>query len=565
MPICRSTALRPLAGALTFARNVALATSLGLALSAPAHAANPLIQTDAGWIEGARSASGTSYWGIPFAAPPVGELRWKAPAPVTPWSGVRPAQQAGHACTQDASRPPAGAPNSDEDCLYLNVHVPDNLPPDGTAPVMVWIHGGAWLNGAGSQYDGSTLAQATGSVVVTLNYRLGVFGSLALNSLLAEGSSNAGLMDQQAALRWVQRNIAAFGGNPAIVTVFGQSAGSASVCHQLVSPGAENLFHRAILQSGPCTFGTTPKAVALQNGQALATKLNCPDSLGVASQLACLRGKTAAELLAASPTLDLSAPGSLAAITPFQDGIVLPDMPRKLVQQGKFHRVPVMLGNTKDEGTLFIALAYDVARRRAMTDDDLSGLLKGLAQGNTTASGLLASLYTAKKYGSPGQAASALITDVIFACGTQWSARQMAARVPTYAYQFDEQGMPTLFADPFMPWGAYHASELPLVFGSAIATTPPSGSPDQLLKPAQVQLSQSMMRYWGNFAASGNPNVGQAGSTASPGVNWPRFTPLNHSTQRLDSMGIKAGSGASVTTPHNCSLWDTLASLGIGL
>ncbi|MEY4767054.1 MAG: hypothetical protein RI907_3727 [Pseudomonadota bacterium] len=533
--------------------------AIGLLTSAAqATVVAPSVHTDAGWVEGASRGDALDFWGIPFAAPPVGDLRWKAPAPVAPWPGVRAALVPGPACTQDGRRVPSGVPNSSEDCLYLNVHVPPGLSDTAAAPVMVWVPGGAWINGAGAQYDGSKLAQASQSVVVTINYRLGLFGSLALNSLLAEGHGNAGLMDQQAALRWVQRNIARFGGNPQNVTLFGQSAGSASVCQQLVSPGAAGLFHRAIMQSGPCTFGTTAKAEALKNGQAFVTKLACPDSLGASAQLACLRSKTAAEVFAASPTLNITTPGSLGSLTPFQDGIVLPAMPRKLIEQGKFNRVPVVIGNTKDEGTLFIALAYDIARGHAMTDDELKSLLAGLTQGNSIATSLLSSYYTTRKYGTPGQAASALVTDAVFACGAQWSARQLAGRVATYAYQFDEQRMPALVNDPFMAWGAYHAAELPLVFQTEIATVPPSGAPADVLTPAQLKLSDAMMGYWGRFAATGNPNGAGA-------VAWPRFSWPTHGTLHLDSAAITSASGSSVTGPHNCSLWDTLASLGVGL
>ena len=515
------------------------------------------VRTDAGSVAGLSTSTGLSFWGIPFAAPPVGTLRWKAPAPVQPWSGVRAATTPGHACKQDGSLPPAGVGDSAEDCLYLNVHVPAGLTNASKAPVMFWIHGGAFITGSGSQYDGSRLAAATGSVVVTTNYRLGIFGMLALDALLAESpAGNPGLMDQQAALRWVKRNIAAFGGDPARVTIFGQSAGGASVCQQLASPTAAGLFHRAILQSGPCTFGTATKAAAITAGNAFADRLGCPTSMGATAQLACLRSKSSDEVFAAAPAFDFNDLRTLTAVTPYEDGVTLTAQPKDLVKQGKFNRVPVMIGSTKDEARLFIALAFDIRNGAAMTDAQYTAFIAALSGGNATAAQTIAGLYTSSKYGSPGLAASALMTDASFACGTQWSARQFSNYVATYTYEFQDQTVPPLVPDPFMAWGAYHASELPFLFQSAVASTPPSPDPMSNFTTAQKQLASQMVGYWGRFAATGNPN-------GNGQLNWPRFGLLAQNTLTLNSTGNGVNLSGGIASQHQCLLWDSIASLGV--
>lgn len=533
----------------TFA--LALSNWVGSAQAAPAP-----VPTQAGWVQGLNGTDGgTVYMGLPFAQPPVGELRWKAPAPVQPWQGVRLADRAGPACKQDATLPPAGVPGSSEDCLYLNVHVPPGVQAGSNAPVMVWVHGGAFLTGAGSQYDGSRLAQTTGTIVVTVNYRLGIFGLMALDALSAEDpAGNHALQDQQAALRWVQRNIANFGGDAKRVTLFGQSAGSISVCQQLVSPAAAGLFQRAILQSGPCTLGTLKREQAVATGNALALKLGCPAG---PSQLACLRSKSTDEVFNAAPSIDFEDPRTLLGLSPWVDGVILPAAPKDLVRQGKFHRVPTMVGATKDEGRLFVALAYDLRRGSPLTEAEYKALVTDIA-GSATLASIVTLDYSSKRLGSPNLAASALLTDAMFACGTQSAARSLSVHVPTYAYEFQEPQVPQLAPDPFMNWGAYHASELPFLFQSRIATTPPSPDPADVASPAQLQLSAQMAQYWGRFAATGNPNGG-----GQP--NWPRFNKLTSPTQQLTTPKVSTNLFGGVYAKHQCLIWDTATALGIGL
>lgn len=540
---------------------------LGLVLSAcllggpnaNAQLVGATVRTDAGDLLGTAGPQGTAFLGVPFAAPPVGDLRWRAPQAVPRWNGVRPAQAFGPACMQDPRIPPAGIGNNNEDCLYLNVHVP---PRAGTAqplPVMVWIHGGAFINGAGSQYDGTALAREAKAVVVTVNYRLGIFGSLALDALAGEDKAgNYALQDQQAALRWVRRNIEAFGGDPGRVTIFGESAGGTSVCNQLISPAANGLFHRAIIQSGTCPSVQPSRAQAVAVGNAYAQTLGC---VAGPAQLACLRSKPAVQALLASPVIDAADPASLGQFSPHIDGAVLPEQARTAFRAGRFHRVPVLLGNNADEGTLFIALAFELQRGSPMTEAEFQAMVRGSA-GNADdspigawAASIVLDAYSPGRYGSPNLSAAALLGDSLFACPTQFLARALSDHVPTYAYEFQEKNAPAFIDDPFMPWGAFHASELPFVFGTRIVTTPPSPDPAEVATPAQQALSRAMMAYWGQFAATGQPNG--AGQRA-----WPRFNRLLQATQTFKSTGIGTELLGAPYVRHQCLLWDAAMLLG---
>ncbi|MCZ9342539.1 carboxylesterase family protein, partial [Streptomyces sp. TRM76130] len=315
----------------------------------------PVVATRYGQVRGEAGETAHSYLGIPYAAPPVGALRWRPPAAPASWTGVRDATAPGDPCVQTASDSPwgdlAGPGTPSEDCLYLNVHTPAR-PSLLKRPVMVWIHGGGFTVGSGAFYDGSTLAADGDVVVVTLNYRLGAFGYLAHPDLAGESaegvSGNYGVLDQQAALRWVRDNVAAFGGDPDNVTVFGESAGGGSVCHQLVSPRAVGLFDRAIAQSG-CGFALPTQESQQRVGSAWADSLGCADA-------ACLRALPADRVLTAaqSPT---------ARWTPNVDGAVLPRQVMDALESGRFHRVPVLQGTTADEGRLSVATTYDLAGR----------------------------------------------------------------------------------------------------------------------------------------------------------------------------------------------------------
>jgi para-nitrobenzyl esterase len=457
---------------------------------------------------------------IPFAKPPVGDLRWKAPAPNDPWTIVRHETDFSDACPQAMSQ--QGPASNHEDCLYLNVWAPEPAP--SKAPVMVWFHGGG--NFAGSTrdnvptttmqlwYDGQYFAARHGIVLVTTNYRLGAMGFFPHPALAAESSpaGNQGLFDQRAALQWVQKNIAAFGGDPANVTIFGESAGSADVCYHVAS-GVSGLFHRAISESGGCastTIGGTrmPTASDAASGmRAFTQTMGCDTAT---DPMACLRAKSIDDIMKNAPQPNLT--GGVMLTTSFSfsavvDGVFLPDQPRTLFDTGKIAKVPYLLGSNNDEGMLFILNAT------IPTSDAqyLTTLEKNF--GTTFAPQVLAEYPVSKFNGDYRAALAQVIGDSGLICGTHDTARRAAKAGSTvFMYNFN------------MPWaivgGALkvsHASEISHVFGSPLNPT----ADDQ-------RVSDAMNAFWAQFAKTGDPN-----SPAAP-ATWPTFNPdANDDDERL--------------------------------
>jgi para-nitrobenzyl esterase len=524
-------------------------SSLCLGLSAHAHAqaatTDLLFQTDAGLIQGLSVAKARVYLGVPYAAPPTGAGRWQAPRPVAPWGAqVRPAQQAGPACPQLPSVI-LSAPSVNEDCLYLNVHVPKAASASDRLPVMVWLHGGAFANGTAASYDASEWADRGQVVVVTVNYRLGALGFLAHPALkAAESALNFGLQDQQAALRWVQRNIAGLGGDPDRVTLFGQSAGAASVCLNLTSPMAAGLFHRAILHSGGCdsAWVAMPLAKAYATGEDLAQQLGCAKAGDV---MACLRGKSVDDLLhfvPSGPPLPSDPPTPWAGVV---DGVVVPKVPLDIIKANGARKMPVMLGVNQNEGGLFVALQYDIGLGRPMTESDLQTALIAYGNGASGAT-LLKSIYSTKAYKTPSRALGALQTDAVFACLAHRLAQTFAGKgFPTYAYHFEDAAAPSLLTAPVSSMGAYHVAELQYLFDLGTWAT---------MDARQHDLRQQMMAHWAQFAATGNPN-GQGLA------NWPRFNALTSSYLRLRTSGAGTLSLGAYQAQHQCVLWNLLTAL----
>jgi para-nitrobenzyl esterase len=314
-----------------------------------------VVRTDDGAVRGMVSGGAREFLGIPYAAPPVGRLLWRPPQPVARWRGIRDATKAGSQCAQPGSAllsdPTA---STSENCLYLNVYTPATADPQ-RLPVMLWIHGGGFTGGAGSLYDGAVLAAREHVIVVTINYRLGIFGFLALPSLDKEGgpdsSGDYGLMDQQTALRWVQRNAAAFGGNSRDVTIFGQSAGGLSVCDNMASPTAAGLFVHAIAESG-CLMPMPSRQATEQRDEALAASLGCPDA---ATAAGCLRAKPTAELVAAEGTSPVPSTGW----GPVPGNQILPTLPATAFATGHYLHVPLLQGSTADEGRFLVGFEFD--------------------------------------------------------------------------------------------------------------------------------------------------------------------------------------------------------------
>lgn len=465
--------------------------------------------TTLGPVRGAVEEGIPHFFGLPYAAPPVGALRWRAPAPAQAWTATRDATRKAAACPQPEGLFLAGSEAS-EDCLFLNVWRPP-LSTAGRSPVMVFIHGGGFNSGTGNdeQFDGAGLA-GRGVMVVTFNYRLAQLGFVAHTAFMAEDtahhtSGNYGIMDQQAVLRWVRDNAAAFGGDPGNVTLFGESAGGISVCANLVSPGAAGLFHRAITQSGPCSFTITPLRdesarapvqSAVSQGRLFAQALGCDAAPDVA---ACLRSRSVEEVLAAAPRpTELERFG--ARYQPIVDGYVVPEPPWTALRAGRFHRVPFITGSNQDEGTVFtrnLEIPDEAAFRAAvglLVPDHVDEVLR---------------LYPLSAFPGALAAYTAFAGDAAFGCASRAQARLVAATgTPAYQYYFSRLNP----GGRVLGLGVYHSSEIAYVFGRFTGLLVRADADDA--------VAQAMGSAWVRFAGTGDPNA--------PGSStWPAFTAAN--------------------------------------
>jgi para-nitrobenzyl esterase len=486
----------------------------------------PVVQTANGPVQSETTDAPCKYLGIPYAAPPVGALRWKAPQPAASWTTPRPSQAAS-ACPQVSSE--FGYASTDEDCLYLNVWSAN--PSATAAPVMVFVHGGSFLYGSGTfgLYDGTHLAEATGHVIVTMNYRLGALGFLSNPALRAEDSTNpsAGdyaIQDQIAAFQWVQANAAAFGGDPKNVTIFGESAGGSSMFMHLVSPKSAGLFARVIVESGAGAAGylALPQTAADQNGASFATAMGCTDA---STLLTCLRATTVTNVLATTE-------GTTSDYDwfPAVDGFVIPSDPGALFTAGTFNRVPTLLGNNKDEGTLFVDPDPPT--------DDASYLAYCNALSPGQGSAIVAEYPIASFGGSYEAAASQVMTDGVFLCPTRRVARAiLATGTPVFRYDF----VHVMERPPIGGLGAFHGSELVFVFGNPLAGI--FGA-----QPDELPLQTLMQGYWGNMATSGTPNG--TGLFA-----WPPYDQANETEVVLDT----TPSSETELEKAQCDFWDGIA------
>jgi para-nitrobenzyl esterase len=495
-----------------------------------------LIQTDKGPVLGSLAGSTRAFLGIPYAAPPVGELRWKSPAPAAAWTGTLNATQLGSSCPQLSVLSGAVDSNSDEDCLTLNVWTPSRLAAS-PAPVLVWIHGGAFVFGsnADAAYDGQVLSEATGAIIVNINYRLGPLGFLALPALKAEdaahpSSGGYGLEDQRAALAWVKENIAAFGGDPGRVTIFGESAGGISACMHQVSPKSKGLFQRVINQSGPCDSGGA-EAAAFAQGEQLVAALGC-EMAGGAEVLACLRSKPSDAILKALPSSNDLIFGEGASWFPVIDGWNLPDVPSKLLEAGSFEKVPTILGTNADEGTLFFQLAGTVIA----DDAALKTVAEKLVPGKSDE---VLEHYSTATHGSAQAAAMAAVGDAGFICPARRAARSIAkAGADAYLYHFTFVPPGSLLG----PLGAFHSAEIKYVFGV------PSQLLPQQLTAEELTLSEAMMGYWARHGAAGDPNGEEA-------ALWPKYAADKDENIVFD----KTISTQTGLNKERCDFWDGLS------
>jgi para-nitrobenzyl esterase len=485
-----------------------------------------VVVTASGAVRGKAAAAGEEFLGIPYAAPPVGALRWQPPRPAAPWHGTRAATAYAPHCPQPSGA--FGRASTTENCLYLNVFTPAGAR-GKHLPVMVWVHGGSLRTGESDDYNAAGLVR-DGVVVVTINYRLGALVFLADAALASRPggpAGNYGLMDQQAALRWVQRNIGGFGGNPGEVTLFGESAGGLSTLAQLASPGARGLFQRAIVESGTYQLTQQPLAAAESAGQAFAAKAGCASTTAAASTMAaCLRRLPVSTILAdENPT----------GYTPDVDGTVLTQPVKIALARGQFNRVPVIIGTNHDEYRLFVAGIQLLGGR--VTAANYHTMIASTLGVSAAIAGAIAAQYPLSRYPSPPVALGAVGTDAIFACHALTAEQSLARYVPTYAYEFNDENAPELFLPPAgFPYGAAHASELPYLFGQT-AIPHPAG-----FSAAQLQLAAAMKQDWTNLAKTGIPAAG-----------WPRFT---GTSQRMLSLVPPAPQiETDFAAQHHCAFW----------
>ncbi|OFW56376.1 MAG: hypothetical protein A2Y75_04035 [Candidatus Solincola sediminis] len=460
---------------------------------------------DSGPISGFLEDGIWTFKGIPYAEPPLAELRWKEPQLVQPWTDVLACTEYGPACPQPASDFDGlmQIGKTDEDCLYLNVWSPASSP-DERLPVMFWIHGGGFSTGSGSLplYEGHNLAKR-GVIVITINYRLGQLGFMAHPELSKESphgvSGNYGLFDQIAALKWVQKNIGAFGGDPSAVTVFGESAGGMSICDLMVSPLADGLFARAIDESGPFVdLGlqlqtSDTLADAETAGQDIAGKLGCSQTSDV---LACLRSKSPDELMQAGTPLNRML--SPLPLGPNVDGFVLPDKPSTLFAAGKQQAIPFINGVNANDGSIF---APDLT-------PELYRMYLNFVYGNFADQ--VFALYPASTQTEVKPALTRLITEMGFAASSRLACASMTkVGQPTYMYQFTR--VPS--DSRAQALGAFHALEIFYVFNNFDKISQ-LGSPEA----ADIKLSEDIMNYWVGFAKTGDPN-----SSAMGAPLWPNY------------------------------------------
>ena len=546
----------------TLAVGMALTPVVGARADDPA--SGPVVQTAEGPVRGLVNNGVYEFKGIPYAAPPIGELRWMPPQSITPWQETLDATSYANTCPQVTTLGVFAGPASiTEDCLYLNVFT--IRLGNGELPVFVWIHGGGNVDGESNDYDGSKLAtggpSGTPVLVITLNYRLGLFGFLAHPALDAEGHpfANYGIMDIQAVLRWVQRNAARFGGDPNLVTLGGQSAGAQDTGANMISPLSRGLFHRAIYESSPLSSLQT-LSNGLTNGMNFATAAGCPGSDATAA--ACLRALSAPQILQLQGTANANGP---YVTGPMVDGTVIPVTPITAWTTGAFNHMPVMGGNVQDEGNFGIGnteyftgppqVPITAAQYIANVTAAYSGpeYLGGPNYPAGTADQVLA------KYppGSNPQATYDLVTTYPGACRNRHiDALWAQAGLPVYTYEFNDQNAPYYYPPMpgFTPLAA-HTIDIqflfPLWHGGILGVSGASQSP--ALTPQESILSDELVAAWTNFARTGNPN----GAGNSP---WPRFVNQEGVPEYLSENvpSLSTFTNADFGARHDCDFWDNI-------
>lgn len=503
---------------------------------------NDTVSTSYGELVGHTNGKVRTFKGVPFAAPPIGQLRWAPPQPLASWDGEREALKDAPGCIQGGF--PTSVFNGNEDCLFLNIWAPAT---PGSYPVMVWFHGGGLLQGSASeaQYNGRKLAEEKNVIIVNVNSRLSFMGYVATSQLSTEsshgGSGNQGFLDQIAALQWVKDEISVFGGDPENVTIFGESGGAISVCTLIASPLSDSLFQKAIMQSGSCRMVRTPDlAGGEKKGLDLLAKLGCDTS---PDPLACARAMPIKDIIDAvdikTNELFVEHPDDWAYYpTSNIDGHFLPAHPMELLKQGVKPNVSLLLGTNKDEGSMFIGLR-DHANDEDSYRDYLTFFYGPMAPSFNQ-------VYPLADYPSAGHAAAAIAGDGFMDCPSREMGDIMSdTEHPVFMYQFVQEvsSFTTDFilelqrGDNTPPWGTYHTAEIPFVFGinSVLGHTQTED---------RAYTRDIMMSYWTNFATTGDPN--------SPELPlWPQY----YSTQ---TDYIRLGGDFDIASNHKarqCDFW----------
>ncbi|TPX38241.1 hypothetical protein SmJEL517_g00388 [Synchytrium microbalum] len=489
-------------------------------------------------VKGSLYLNGVRAWkGIPYAAQPVGPLRFKPPSPPTNLTN-NPyiATSFGAACAQKSG---ILTPVIDEACLFLNIYAPGNIPANTVYPVMVWIHGGGDTTGSGgAPFSGEVLVNHAASpvVVVTINYRLNVFGFLAGSDLLAQGATNIGYLDQQFAFKWVQKYIRQFGGDPYSITAFGESAGALSIgSHLIASNGRQTMFHRAILESGSSLSGAYFNAdapVPTSTYNTIVANAGCSKA---ADKINCLRTLKWQDLFAAIP--------SNASFGPVIDELYLNNKPRVAFANQLFSKIPVIIGTNTNEGTLFVPSSLILSFSQTDFNNWFTQSLNSqLGPNVASALSTVSTLYPLSSYGgSAFSAAATVFGDAGFACPARAVLKAYAsAGVPAWKYRFNQ--VITEFAAIQPIFGVFHAAELPLVWGT----------PGTLLTPLELLLSDAMMKRWTNFAVYGDPN-----GLVSNGANWPQYTAVNGKQQVFQETLLGFTNELDNLRAAQCDFWAT--------
>jgi para-nitrobenzyl esterase len=497
-----------------------------------------VVMTDRGAVRGLARNGVREFKGIPYAAAPVGVLRWQIPQERRPWAGILDATKFGNSCPQ-AARYGLTEASYEEDCLSLNITIPGVNPIPATSkklPVLVWIYGGAFVGGSSALYPLDHMAKIGNVIVVSINYRIGVFGFMAHPAFDRLTDGDYGQADQRQALLWIKRNIAAFGGDSANVTIAGESAGAASVCVQMLAPeAAKGLFQKAIVQSAGCVQHLRTLDESDQVGLKVAAEVGCDDP---ATALACLRAKTPKVLVEAAAKVGGS---DVMTFAPSVGTQAVPRQGAQAMASGEFVQVPMINGGNREELRLYVAYAARAGQH--VTPQNYAASLQAVYGDKAP---LVLAEYPLNGFSSASSALGSVMSDFrpdngLNNCVYLQTAKLAAKHVAVYEYEFADPNPPPVTKDPGFEMGAVHSAELPYQFPHFSNTKQLDGP--KLSSGAQ-QLSDQMLEYWTSFAANGVPSARHA----------PVWTAFKDSSRvlRLDQGNVDYFDASAA---HHCTFW----------